>query len=331
MSIKSLLIPKLNLPPKRTQLPEFPQGTSIPRIIHQIGMRPAFENGKIPPLFEKNIEKLKALNPDWEFRLYCDDDIEAFIKENYPPLVWKYYESIDTRYGAARADLFRYLLLYKVGGVYVDIKSGINVPLNESLRPDDQFILSKWHSEDEEFEHWGLVFDLRDLLGGEYQQWHVMSAPGHPYLKAVLEQVLSNIDTYLPSIHETGKRGTLRITGPVPYTLAIERIRDKHPHRVVNGRKAFGLEYNIIDGDQGHVKIFKDHYSLQTASIIQLTPHRRYVSYFYSLVQLAYDRLLRRRADANLVEIKKPPAVIARELAEAKQREELKKAGLKSV
>lgn len=321
MSIKSLLIPKLNLPPKRERLQALPQGTAIPRIIHQIGMRPAFENRKIPPLFEENIAKLKALNPGWEFRFYDDDDIEAFIKANYPPQILAYYHRIDPRYGAARADLFRYLLLYKVGGVYLDIKSGAKLPFDSVLRPDDVYILSKWHSADGLFEHWGQVFDLRDLMGGEYQQWHVISAPGHPYLKAVLEQVLSNIDTYDPYLHQTGKRGTLRLTGPVPYTVAIERIREQHPHRTVDGRNVFGLEYNIIDGDQGHVKVFKGHYSLQTAPIVRMRPLKRQMSHVYKMAQLAYDRILRPYTDAKLPPIEKPAAVLAREAAEAKQRE----------
>lgn len=324
MSLKSLLIPTLNRPSKRERIPALEEGTSIPRIIHQIGMRPAFENRKIPPLFEKNIEKIKALNPGWEFRFYDDDDIEAFIKANYPPSIWAYYQRLDPRYGAARADLFRYLLLYKVGGVYLDIKSGASKPFDSVIRPDDRYILSKWHSRDGTFEHWGLVFDLRDLLGGEYQQWHVISAPGHPYLKAVLEQVLSNIDIYDPHLHETGKRGTLRITGPIPYTMAIERILDRHPHRIVDGRNEFGLEYNIIDGDQGHVKIFKGHYSLQTASIVHLTPYKQRMSPLYKLVQLTYDRVIRRYVDAKLVPIIKPPAVLAREAEEERQRQRMK-------
>jgi mannosyltransferase OCH1-like enzyme len=326
MSLKSLLIPSLNRPPAREYIAALPEGTSIPRIIHQVGMRPAFENRQIPPLFEKNIEKMKALNPGWEFRFYGDDEIEAFIKGNYPPEIWAYYERIDPRYGPARADLFRYLLLYKVGGVYLDIKSSATLPLDSVLRPDDRYILSKWHSADGQFEHWGLVFDLRDLLGGEFQQWHVISAPGHPYLKAVIEQVLFNIDHYLPSLHQAGKNGTLRLTGPIPYTLAIERIREKHPHRMVDGRNVFGLEYNIIDGDQGHAKIFKGHYTRQTAPVVRLTPFKHVSNQFYKLVQLTYDHTLRRYTDAKLAPIDKPASVLAREAAEIAKREEAKRA-----
>lgn len=295
MSIKALLIPSLNRPPRRDQLPAFEAGTAIPRILHQ-----TFYDRKLPERLEQSVAELRAINPGWEYRFYDDDDIAAFIKEHYPPLVWEYYERIDPRYGAARADLFRYLLLYKVGGVYLDIKSSATRPLDSVLQPDDRFILSKWHNKDGQFEHFGLVYDLRHLDGGEYQQWHVICAPGHPFLKAVLEQVFENIDTYDPYLHQTGKRGVLRVTGPVPYTLAIERIRAQHPHRVVDGRAALGLEYNVYGADKGHVGVFKGHYSLQTASIVKLGPVKRMVSRLYGLAQYFHDQVRRTRLDPKL-------------------------------
>ncbi|MCA3362157.1 MAG: hypothetical protein INF74_09420, partial [Roseomonas sp.] len=62
------------------------------------------------------------MNPDWEYRLYEDADCERFIRENYDAETFKLFRSIHPDYGAARADFFRYLLLYRLGGVYLDIK-----------------------------------------------------------------------------------------------------------------------------------------------------------------------------------------------------------------
>jgi mannosyltransferase OCH1-like enzyme len=295
MSIKALLIPSLNRPPRRVQLPAFEAGASIPRILHQ-----TFHDRTLPERLAANVSRLRELNPGWEYRFYDDEDIAAFIQEQYPPVVWEYYQRIDRRYGAARADLFRYLLIYKVGGAYLDIKSTVTRPLDEGLLSDDQFILSKWHTADGKYEHFGLVYDLRHLEGGEYQQWHVIGAPGHPFLKAVLEQVFANIDTYDPYLHQTGKRGVLRLTGPVAYTMAIERIRSQHPHRLVDGRQALGLEYNVYDSTYGHVAVFKGHYSLQTASIVKLRPLKRQISRLYGLAQYFHDRMMRKRADTGL-------------------------------
>lgn len=292
MSLKALLIPSLNLPPKRQRLDELPVGETIPRIIHQ-----TFYDRNLPERLQANVDQLRALNPGWEYRFYDDTDIEAFIKGNYPPFVWDYYERIDRAYGAARADIFRYLLMYKVGGVYLDIKSSASRPLDSVLRPDDRFILSKWHNEKGEYEHFGVVYDLRHVHGGEFQQWHIICSPGHPFLKQVLETVFDNIDAYDPYLHQTGKRGVLRVTGPVPYTLAIYRMLDQHPHRIVDGRNDLGLEYTVY-GKQVHVGVFKGHYSLQTNSIVRLTPSKKRISRVYGALQFGFNQLQRLRSKA---------------------------------
>lgn len=301
MSLKALLIPALNHPPKRHLLDAFPVGQTIPKIIHQ-----TFYDRNLPERLQANVQRLRELNPDWEYRFYDDADIEAFIKGNYPPLVWDYYQRIDPVYGAARADIFRYLLLYKLGGVYLDIKSSANRPLDTVLKPDDRFILSKWHNVNGEFEHFGVVYDLRHLHGGEYQQWHIICAPGHPFLKEVLETVFENIDTYDPHLHQTGKRGVLRVTGPVPYTMAISRLMSAHPHRLVDGRNEMGLEYTVY-GEQVHVGVFKGHYSLQTASIVRLTPGKKLMSRMYGALQACFDQLQRLRGKTAAALPEAPP------------------------
>ena len=57
------------------------------------------------------------------------------------------------------------------------------------------------------------------------------------------------------------------LTGPVTYTMAIHRIMDRHPHRVVDGRREIGLEYNVYGEHLEHALVFKGHYSRQTAPI----------------------------------------------------------------
>ena len=300
MSIKSLLFPPLNLPPKQELMETIEAGNSIPRIIHQ-----TFYEHTLNDKLQANVDHLRALNPGWEYRYYNDDDVNNFIQKNYPALIWNYYERIDKRYGAARADFFRYLLMYKVGGVYLDIKSTATRPFDSVLQPDDRFILSKWHDENGEYEHIEFVYDLRHILGGEFQQWHIICAPGHPYLKAVIEQVLANIDAYDPYLHQTGKRGVLRVTGPIAYTLSILRILDEHSHRELDGRNQFGLDYNIYGSNLNHQAHFKGHYSRQNASIVHLSQFKLLMSKVYGLAQYVHDKLLR-----------KPPSLIKTEISE---------------
>lgn len=287
MSFKSLIIPTLNLPPKRVLLENFVQGAVIPRIIHQ-----TFYNRNLPTEIQANVDKLRRLNPNWEYRFYDDDDIANFIQSNYPPIVWSYFRRIDPLYGAARADLFRYLLIYKVGGIYFDIKSSVTRPIEEVLQKDDTFLLSNWGGMINR-SNWGNHYELRNIDGGEYQQWFIATVSGHPYLKEVLETVLSNIDFYYPSLHGVGKKGVLRVTGPIAYTLAIHRVLTQYPHRVVDSLRDLGFEYNIY-GDQSHEVKFKSHYSRQTMPVIQMGLMKKQLTYFYGLLQATHDLLQRR-------------------------------------
>ena len=240
-------------------------GKSIEKIIHQ-----TYYSRTLPPEIVENIELIKKLNPGWEHRLYFDEDILKFIQGNYGPDMLRVYQKLSPRYGAAKADFFRYLLIYKVGGVYLDIKSTIDCAFDDVLKPDDQFILSYWNNKaGEKHATWGLHHDYPELTEGEFQQWHVIAARGHPFLKAVIENVYANINRYIPAVHATGKDGVLRVTGPIAYTLAIKPLLPLHPHRMIDSERDLGLEYSIYSGVT-HKGVFKSHYATQKTSIVKI-------------------------------------------------------------
>ena len=62
----------------------------------------------LPHEIEQNIEHIKRLNPEYEYHLFDDEDIKAFILEYYGEVIWGYYQRIAPIYGAARADFFRW-------------------------------------------------------------------------------------------------------------------------------------------------------------------------------------------------------------------------------
>lgn len=224
----------------------------IPKIIHQTYS----SIDALPPELHENIVKIKANNPDWQYCFYANDDCKDFIHDHYGAAVLARYERINPLYKAARADLFRYLLMYKMGGCYIDIKSTLEGGLSNRLRADDRFILSTWKNQPgEEFEGWGL-FPEEGI--NEYQQWHIIAAEGHPYLAAVIDDVLENIECYSPFVHGVGAIGVLRITGPIAYTKAIARHFDPAQHREVDVAD-LGVRYSIYS--KAELKARPGHYS----------------------------------------------------------------------
>jgi mannosyltransferase OCH1-like enzyme len=225
-------------------VPILPFRPGIPKIVHQIYR----DWESVPHEIKDNIERMKRENPAWEFRFYSHEDSIRLVKDLYGKRILTYFLRLREEYGPARADLFRYLVVYALGGVYMDLKSTLIRPLDEVLRTDDTYILSQWRNRQGEKEQGaGVIPPLFHIPGGEYQQWHVIAARGHPYLRAVIAQVLSNIDHYNPELNGVGKVGVLIATGPVPYTLTIHPIKEQFPHRVVQVSEDLGLEFSLYD------------------------------------------------------------------------------------
>jgi len=85
----------------------------------------------------------KRLNPDIDFQLWDDNDVIDFMKREFPGEVYESFITINPKYGAARADFFRYCVLYKYGGLYMDIKSYFRIKnvFGDIIHPDDECIL----------------------------------------------------------------------------------------------------------------------------------------------------------------------------------------------
>ncbi len=260
-------------------------GSSIPRVIHQ-----SYPHKNLPAEIKDNIEKLKLANPNWEFRLYDDADIERYIAVHYPDLI-KFYKKINPKYGAARVDFFRYLLIYNEGGVYLDIKSSLSKPLDEIIQAEDKFLLSHWQNNiGDPYENSGIYADLPNQFG-EFQQWHIASVSGHPFLKSVIENVCNNIVQYNPFLHHTGQTGVFRVTGPVAYTLAILPILPYHPHRLERSNQDLNLVYSIYSNnkDYKHRALFKNHYSALNEPVTNLPYCSNLV---FKLFQPIKDRII---------------------------------------
>jgi mannosyltransferase OCH1-like enzyme len=94
------------------------KGTYHPIIPQQVFQTWYTKN--LPPKMKKNNDLLKLKNPAFQFHLYDDNDCREFIKENFEPQVLEAYNKLKP--GAYKADLWRLCILYKMGGVYLDIK-----------------------------------------------------------------------------------------------------------------------------------------------------------------------------------------------------------------
>jgi inositol phosphorylceramide mannosyltransferase catalytic subunit len=198
--------------------------------------------------FKRNIAKLREMNPDWVYKFFDDAEMKDYIRRNLSSEEWHNLEHINPKYGVVLADLFRYLVIYNEGGIYLDVKSTAKRPLSSAIDPDVHYVISQWPNKlGQRFPGYGLHPELASIHGGEFQQWNIIAEPGHPFLKSVIKQVLHNIRTYTPGQFGTDAYGVLRVSGPIAYTRAIYPLLDHYPHNVVNLDDC-GIQYSIYEG-----------------------------------------------------------------------------------
>lgn len=183
---------------------------AIPKIIHQ-----TFKTGELPFITRWHIAGFRKKNPEYAYEFYDDARIESFLAEEYDEEVLSLYKRINI--GAAKADFFRYAVLLKKGGIYIDIDSGINGRLDDFIKPDDVAIIT------------------REGDPTLFAQWALIYSPQHPFLMKTMEMMLDNIrnNTHAHDIHQ--------MTGPTVYTKAIIaalKIDENIPHRIL------GTDYN---------------------------------------------------------------------------------------
>ncbi|MBS4429992.1 glycosyl transferase [Pectobacterium punjabense] len=239
----------------------------IPKKIHQIYTKGIHE---LPEEILASIDNLKKINPEWTYFFYDENKILTYIENHYGKEVLSLYLNIDPKYGAARADLFRYLLIYIEGGVYLDIKSSCLIPLNDAIAEDCEILLCSWDNKacgcDKNM---GIHKELDFLKCGEYQQWNIASVPRSPYIKSAIDEVIHRLKIYKPWIYGVGMKGVLNTTGPVPFSIGIEKINKTEFFYHEENHRNIGLKYRNVTDDIIR-KFNSNHYSKLKDSIVML-------------------------------------------------------------
>ncbi|KAL6402670.1 glycosyltransferase family 32 protein [Ilyonectria robusta] len=100
------------------------QTERTPKILHNIALGDADLTK-----YDTAIKSCRQLHPDWKHMLWRDDNAASFLSEHYPdilPHYTGYHQNIQ------RANIIRYALLYKLGGVYLDLDVTCHVALDST-------------------------------------------------------------------------------------------------------------------------------------------------------------------------------------------------------
>lgn len=212
----------------------------IPKKIHQIYLQ-GFDS--LDPDYVELIIKMKDINPEWTYKIYSEKDIMLYIKENFDSNILDSYKKINPIYPAARADFFRYLILYNEGGFYIDVKSFPSKPLDSIISNEDKFIVCQWDRE--KYPTYGLHKEIDYVENGEYQQWNIMCEKKSPIMKDVINGVVYNINNYSIFKQGVARKGVLRTTGPIVFTEKVYEYRRDEGVKIFSSNMEPGIVYSM--------------------------------------------------------------------------------------
>ncbi len=177
--------------------------TKVPRVIYQ-----TFKDRAVPPAMFRAASSWIARNESFAYRYFDDaamfDFVAAFDCAGFSFASRQLASAIaKIKPGAGKADLFRYLLVYSQGGVYMDIDTYCLTPLQRIIGAED---------------------DLVTGIGGrgDFHQWGLIYAPRHPFLKRAIENAVANIlqERFVPGF-ENSLEG---LAGPPCLDLSIKQV-----------------------------------------------------------------------------------------------------------
>jgi mannosyltransferase OCH1-like enzyme len=167
----------------------------------------------------------RFMAPSFEYRFMDDAEIVAFIRKHCSPGILDCY--LQLQIGAARADLWRVLVLREFGGVYLDIDAHLAWPLELTIKHD-------WDE---------LYIEHR---GGELSNYFMASAKGNPNLDIIIDSILTNVK-------RRSSDNVFELTGPLVVQRALQgRSVPKAHYRNTCYQGSFTNEFfQYLDHPQG--------------------------------------------------------------------------------
>jgi len=102
---------------------------SIPKIIFRTGR---YNLDELPKEVLNMYENEMANNPDYTLYYFDDKDVDDFVILEYGILMFDWMSKLIPK--AFQADFWRYLILYKYGGIYLDFTMHTLVPFDEIIK-----------------------------------------------------------------------------------------------------------------------------------------------------------------------------------------------------
>jgi len=221
----------------------------IPKIIYKTGIddyRNIHED--VYNVFSETIK----LNPGFKINYYSDKDSRDFIKNNFESEILLTYDKLIP--GAYKADLFRYCILYKNGGIYSDLTQRFTIPFNKliDLEKDNLYLVK-------DIEHYKIN---GDGYSKGIQISFMASRPGNEIFLKAIKQIVKNVNDKFYGdnpLHPTGPTLFYNILQDYKGEYKME-LKETGKNKIVNS-KGETVIISKINNHQSVILRNRDHYT----------------------------------------------------------------------
>ncbi|KAF3933936.1 hypothetical protein ABW19_dt0206273 [Dactylella cylindrospora] len=209
----------------------------------------------------KNANSWGQKNPSHEYELLTDKTAERYVIDNFnetDPYIVFLYRGFTQRILAV--DLLRYLIAFKSGGIYTDLDTRCNEPIDtwlpEAIKhmPDvkesdiniiigmelDVFDKEKYSDE------WVKDSGFKERI--QFVQWTIYAKPGHEILQRMITSIQERVREDIASVPSKSILGVryssmevLDRTGPFRWTRIVQKYINQIENRMVQESEYSGL------------------------------------------------------------------------------------------
>jgi mannosyltransferase OCH1-like enzyme len=186
------------------------------------------------------LRRFRKLNHDYTFRFFDDEQMAEYMNHHFHghPIL-KIFN--DIKVPASKADVWRYCILHREGGIYCDIDSALTIPFRELLRDNPSEMISFEDSK------WSDGLDRRtysdpsiflpgppDSVRSNLEcpdctvlNWLLCFEKGNPILAEVIDLIVRHADFFREKNFESVLLAVTHFTGPPALTQAVWRCMQK--------------------------------------------------------------------------------------------------------
>lgn len=196
------------------QTKEHDNKSNIPKDIYQTWI-----SNKIGKTHYKHICSFREKNQDFSFYLFNEKEVDSYMYENWGSHpIYEIYK--NAYYGAMRADIWRYCIIYDRGGFYLDIDSLLMRPISEYLDLSSSIIIS-FEKNDGVFPnpHIGkkVLYPHNTMT-----QWCFAFSKNNAVLLNIIENIVKFYPLFISKKFSKPSVGIHKLTGPIMFTKTIQ-------------------------------------------------------------------------------------------------------------